>query len=241
MWWQVKNGVNTIEASKDNHHTLYILGSYIYKLKTKGGDNMTERITILLVVLILTSVMGVGVAELHVEIATSTQVIGNGTYDSEILLQSVNDAHGIKYYGEAYTPALGMFGPSDIILSTEYMLMRSNNSELQISEESEITNVRAKRCFKNYELSTLQAFNTFGDYAVLAEFGGDNNMSMMSVEAEISGKAVSEVTVRDINASHFYIVRDKAIYNGDFKILKSSLVEQLEEPRAGFCDWLGCP
>lgn len=202
---------------------------------------MKKGLTILIVILMLASVMSVATAELHVEIATSTQVVGNGTYDSKILMQSVNDARGIKYYGEAYTPALGMFGPSDIILSTEYMLMRSNNSELQIAEESEITNVRAKRCFKNYELGTLQAFNTFGDYAVLAEFGGDNNMSMMSVEAEISGKALSEVSVRDLDASHFYIVKDKATYKGDYKIVKNSLVERLEEPRADFWDWLGCP
>jgi hypothetical protein len=202
---------------------------------------MKKGLTILIVILMLTSIISVATAELHVEIATSTQVVGNGTYDSKILMQSINDAHGIKYYGEAYTPALGMFGPSDIILSTEYMLMRSNNSELQIAEESEITNVRAKRCFKNYELGTLQAFNTFGDYAVLAEFGGDNNMSMMSVEAEISGKALSEITVRDLNASHFYIVRDRATYKGSYEIAISSLVERLEEPRADFCDWLGCP
>ena len=202
---------------------------------------MKKGITVLIAVLILASVMSIATAGLHVEIATSTQVVGTGTYDSEVLMQSVNDAYGLKYYGGAYTPALGMFGPSDIILSTEYLLMRSNNSELQIAEESEITNVRAKRCFKNYELGTRQAFNTFGDYAVLAEFGGDNNMSMMAVEAEISGKAMSAVAVRDLNASHFYIVRDKAQYIGDYKIMKSNLVERLEEPRADFSDWLGCP
>lgn len=202
---------------------------------------MKKGMTVLIAVLILASIMSIAVAEMHVEIATSTQVVGNGTYDSEILMQSVSDAHGLKYYGEAYTPALGVFGGSDIVLSTEYMLLRSNNSELQIAEESVITNVRAKRCFKNYELGTLQAFNTFGDYTVLAEFGGDNNMSMMAVEAEISGKALSEVTVRDINASHFYITRDKATYKGDYEIAISSIIERLEEPRADFNDWLGCP
>ena len=202
---------------------------------------MKKGLTILIMILMLASVMSVATAELPVELATSTQVVGNGTYNSEILIQSANNAYGIKYYGESYTPALGMFGPSDIILSTEYMLMQSNNSELQIAEESEITNVRTKRCFKNYELGTLQAFNTFGNYAVMAEFGGDNNMSMMSVEAEIRGKAFSEVAVRDLNASHFYIVRDKATYYGDYKIAKSSIIERLEEPRADICDWLGCP
>lgn len=200
-----------------------------------------KGITVLIAVLILISVTSVTMAELQVEIATSTQVIGNGTYNSEIIMQSSNDAFGLKYYGEAYTPALGMFGPSDIILSSEYLLMRSNESELQISEESEITNVRAKRCFKNYELGTLQAFNTFGDYAVLAEFGGDHNISMMSVEAEVSGKALSEVVVRDLNASHFFIVRDRATFKGGYDIVISNVVERVEEPRADFRDWLGCP
>ena len=195
----------------------------------------------ILAALLICAMIGSAAAAPHVEIATSTQIVGEGVINSELLMQGENGAFGLKYYGEAYTPALGMFGASKIILSSEYLMTNNNQSELQISEESEISNVRCKRCLKNYELGTLQAFNTFGDYSVLAEFGGDSNMSMMGVEAQISGKALSEMTVRDLNASHFYIVRDKAEYKGDFEIVISNLVERTEEPRAGFCDWLGCP
>ena len=191
--------------------------------------------------LLICAMIGTAAAAPHVEIATSTQVIGNGTYNSEIEIQGSSCASGLKYYGEAYTPALGVHGPSTVVLSTEYFLTRNNYTELQTSEESEITNIRAKRCFKNYELGTLQAFNTFGDYKVMAEFGGDVNMSMMMVEADFSGKALSEVTVRDLNASHFYILRDKATYKGDYKIEISSLIERVEEPMAGDDEWLGCP
>lgn len=183
----------------------------------------------------------VGTAAAAVEVSTTYKIVGNGTYDAEILMQSTNLADGIKYYGEAYTPSLGVFGPSEIILSTAYMLTRNNESELQISEESTITNIRSKRCFKNYELGTLQAINLFGDYTVLAEFGGDVNMSMMMVEAEISGKALSEVKVRALNKSHFYIVWDKAEYRGEYNIEMSNLIEHVEEPRASMDDYLGCP
>jgi hypothetical protein len=177
----------------------------------------------------------------HVDAATSMQVIGTGVFSSEVIMQSANTDHGIKYFGDAYTPALGIHGPSTIAISTEYFITTNNHSELQISEESEITNVRAKRCFKNYELGTLQAFNTFGDYNVMAEFGGDFNISSMMAEATVSGRALSEVTVRDLNASHYYIVRDRATFKGDYEIAVSSLVERVEEPRADMCDWLGCP
>lgn len=195
----------------------------------------------ILIPVILGMVIGAAAATAYVEITTSAQVVGNGTYDAEVEIQSAKDDSGLKYFGEAYTPALGIFGPSTVALSTEYMLTRNNVSELMIAEESEITNIRAKRCFKNYDLSTLQAFNTFGDYNVLAEFGGDVNMSMMAIEAQIKGKALSEIIVRDVNASHFYITRDKATYKGEYEIAISSLIERVEEPRADFDDWLGCP
>ena len=204
---------------------------------------MKKGLTIfsILAALLICAMIGSAAAAPHVEIATSTEVIGEGVYNSEVLMQGSNSASGIKYYGEAYTPSLGVHGPSTIIMSSEYLLTANNQSELQVSEESEITNIRAKRCFKNYELGTLQVFNTFGDYNVLAEFGADVNLSMMMIEADVSGKALSEITVRCLNASHFYIVRDKATYKGDYEIAISSLIERVEEPRADSDDWLGCP
>lgn len=196
---------------------------------------------LILTQVILSVMIGAAAAAGYMEITTSVQVIGNGTYDAEVELQSAKDDSGLKYFGEAYTPALGLFGPSSLVLSTEYMLTRNNQSELMIAEESEMTNVRAKRCFNNYDLGTLQAFNTFGNYSVLAEFGGDVNMSMMMVEAEISGRALVEMTVRDLNASHANIVRDRAKFNGECNINANNLVERVEEPRADYDDWLGCP
>lgn len=192
-------------------------------------------------VILICTMIGTAAAAAHIEATASMQVIGEGVYNSEILMQSANSCNGIKYYGEAYTPALGVHGPSTIVISTEYLLTTNNQSELQISEESEITNVRCKRCFKNYELGTLQAFNTFGDYNVFAEFGGDFNMSSMMVEADVSGKALAEMTVRDLNASHYYIVRDRATFEGNYNLALNNLVERVEEPRACYGDWLGCP
>ena len=202
---------------------------------------MMKKKGIVLSIALVVGILMIGTAAAGVEITTSTQVVGNGTYDAEILMQSSNVAEGLKYWGEMYTPALGMFGPSEVILSTEYMLTQNNESELMMSEESEITNIRSKRCFKNYDLGTLQAFNTFGDYSVLSEFGGDRNISMMMVEAEVSGKVLTEVTVRGQDSPHYYIVHDRAKYNGDNKLWLSSLIEWVEEPRADMCDWLGCP
>ena len=204
---------------------------------------MKKGLTILTIVaaLLIVTMIGSAAAATHIEAATSIQVIGTGVYNSEILLQGTNVDNGIKYYGEAYTPALGVHDPSAVLLSTEYFITTDNHSEVLVSEESEVSNIRTKRCFKNYELGTLQAFNTFGDYNVLAEFGGDFNMSMMTIEADVSGKALSEVTVRDLNATHFYIVRDTATYKGNYEIAISSLIERVEEPRADFNDWLGCP
>ncbi len=190
---------------------------------------------------ILSVMIGAAAAGAYLEITTSMRVVGNGTYNAEILMQSAKDDSGLEYFGEAYTPALGIFGPSSLELSAEYMLTRNNISELMIAEESEITNIRSKRCFKNYDLGTLQAFNTFGNYSVLAEFGGDINMSMMMVEAEIKGKALSEIIVRDVNASHFYITRDRATYKGEYKLEIGSRIVRVEEPRAGIDEWLGCP
>jgi hypothetical protein len=202
---------------------------------------LTTFIKVAALLICTMTIIGTAAAAPHVEIATSTEVIGEGVYSSEIEIQGSRCASGLKYYGEAYTPSLGVHGPSTIVLATEYFLTRNNYTELQAAEESEMGNIRAKRCFKNYELGTLQAFNTFGDYNVMAEFGGDVNMSMMAIEASVSGNALSEVTVRDLNASHFYIVRDKATYKGDYKIALSSLIERAEEPKAGDDEWLGCP
>ena len=210
----------------------------------KKEDMKTNREWIKIMVLvpvILSMVIGGVAATACVEVTTSMEVIGNGTYDAEVLMQSSDDDSGLKYYGEAYTPALGMFGPSTVIVSTAYMMTQNNQSELMISEESEITNIRSKRCFKNYDLGTLQAFNTFGNYSILAEFGGDVNMSEMMVEAQINGKVLSEVKVRALNASHFYIVWDKAEYRGEYNIEMSNLIERVEAPRADYDDWLGCP
>ncbi|MEA1957593.1 MAG: hypothetical protein U9N01_04480 [Euryarchaeota archaeon] len=200
---------------------------------------MMKKITMSAVLVMC--ILIVGTVTAAVEITTSTQIIGNGTYDAEVMMQSENRDSGLKYYGESYTPALGLFGDSEVMLSSEYILTRANESELMIAEESEISNIRCKRCFKNYELGTLQVFNTFGDYSVMAEFGGDVNMSMMMVEATISGRGRTEVVVRDLNASHFYIVKDCERFNGNYKVEKSSLIERVEEPRADMNDWLGCP
>lgn len=202
---------------------------------------MKKELMGILILIAFCAMTGIASGESNLEITTSMQIVGNGTYDAEVQMQSAKDDSGLKYFGEAYTPALGLFGPSSLVLSREYMLTRNNLSEIMIAEESEITNVRAKRCFKNYDLGTLQAFNTFGDYNVLAEFGGDVNMSVMMVEAEISGRALSEIVVRDVSASHFYITRDKATYKGDYKLEISSEIMRVEEPRADYDDWLGCP
>lgn len=240
----VANETLYVEATSPMQNILYLTDKNIDIIKG-GGDikkKMKMELMPILILIVLGTLIGSAAATACVEVTTSVQVIGEGAIDSVIEMQSSNSPEGLKYYGEAYTPALGMFGPSTIILSSEYMLTRNNASEMQISEESEIENVRCKRCFKNYDLGTLQVFNTFGDYSVLAEFGGDVNISMMMVEAKISGEAISEMTVRDLNASHFYVVRDQTKYKGDFKeIVISNLVERVEEPRADSDDWLGCP
>lgn len=198
-------------------------------------------IKMMILIPVILSMTIVGIAASSMEVTTSMEVIGNGTYNAEVQMQTFDDDSGLKYYGEAYTPALGMFGSSTVIMSTTYMMTQNNQSELMIAEESEITNIRSKRCFKNYDLGTLQAINLNGDYSVLAEFEGDFNMSMMMAEAEIDGRAWVEMTVRDLNASHAYILRDRAKFNGEYRIAASNLVERVEEPRADYDDWLGCP
>lgn len=213
--------------------------------KPKGGERqkmMKKRMEIgVLSVIMIWLMIGAVTGAPNIEITTSLQVIGNGTYDAEIMMHSAKCDSGLEYYGEEYTLALGIYGPGSLILSRDYMLMRPNESELMIFEESEMTNIGSKRCFKNYDLGTLQAFNTFGNYSVLAEFGGDYNMSMMMVEAEVSGKGLTEVTVKDLNNTHFWIVRDRVKYEGDYRMGLSSLIKRVEEPRAGIADWLGCP
>lgn len=201
------------------------------------NKGITSIISLLLIGLMIWTVAAIP----NIEITTSMQVVGNGTYESEIALKGADSNTGLEYYGQAYTPSLGLYGGSEINISAEYLLLQSNHSELQIAEESEITNMRTKRCFKNYELGTLQVFNTFGDYRILSEFGGDTNMSMMMVEAEVTGKTLMEITMRDLNKSHFYIVRDRGEYKGDYTIELSSLIERVEEPRADVEDWLECP
>ena len=204
---------------------------------------MKKGITICLIVatLLICTMIGTTAAATHVEITTGAQIVGEGVFDSELLMQSNSTDKGLKYYGEAYTPALGVHGPSTIVMSTEYLLTANNQSEIQVFEESENTNIRCKRCFKNYELGTLQAFNTFGDYSVLAEFGGDFNISSMAIEADVRGRGLYEMTVKDPNAPHYYIARDRATFKGDYEIALSNVVERVEEPGADFDDWLGCP
>lgn len=191
------------------------------------------------IVIITVCAMLISVVQASISVENSVSISGTGIIDHYIEAQTDIGMFGQKYTEELRTPALGLFGTSEIESRAEFSMLAANDTDI-FSEGAMVSNYTASEfCMRNYDLGVVQDVKYHGDVMSTYTFQADNFSSLMLIESVSTGKTGYNIVVKDTSIF-------KTLYEESFEILGftklniESYIENISYPCAGG-DWLGCP
>lgn len=205
---------------------------------------LTKASFCLLLVLLLFSLPGTAAG---LEIQTSVIIESDGEaiiyHDCEVNTEASKS--GLKYQDEFYTPALGLWGGSEINYSSELSVVASDiaNSTINVDSVYEMTNIRQKACLRSYPLLSLQSYWNEGDMLVAASFAADNSTASMDIAEELIGKGGYKIKVLNSSNRHVKEYLDRTDYMGEYSVIViGSYIGESKYPASMMDDsWLSCP
>lgn len=173
------------------------------------------------------------------EVSEDICIIGNGTIDRDLQVQSSPSCAGQKLTETIYS----VHGNP---LSSTYMssleLIHSNNSTIYYTSDSDLSEVKHYIENKNYELGIYTGFHFIGDQNKTFSFESSPSLSEALVESEVDGRSVIRMRVINKSNYHYPTVDSLTWLEGDYTLDWSFLVIDYEFPEAGEeDDWLKCP
>jgi len=156
-----------------------------------------EKKAIIGIVTILVLCLSVTVVQAGISVENSISASGTGIMDHYIDAQTDFCLSGQKYTEETKTPALGLFGISNIDMRMEFSLYANNETDISV-EGARISNyTKSAYCLRNYDLGTVQNLKLRGNNALSYEFRADNFSSIMFAEGLNEGYTKYNIVVKD--------------------------------------------
>ena len=172
------------------------------------------------------------------EISEDLTIIGNGTIDRDIRVQSAPCYSGQKLTETIYS-AHG--NPSNSSYSSSLEFIHSNNSTIYYESASELSNVKHYFSNKNYKLGVSTGFYFIGTQKKAFAFESSPFISEAIVRSEAEGRTVICAQVVNFTEYHSRRVDMLTWLEGNYTIDWNFLVIDIEPPEAGEEEWLECP
>lgn len=173
------------------------------------------------------------------EVSEDLSIVGNGTIDRDIKVQSSPVFSGQKLAETIYS-AHGT--PSSSSYMSSFELVRSNNSTIYYESKSNLSNVKHFASNKNYRLGVSTGFYFIGDQKKFIAFESSPSLSEVIVQSEADGRTVIYAQVVNSSGSHARRVDMRTFLDGNYTIDWDFLVMEIDFPEAGEDeDWLECP
>lgn len=206
---------------------------------------MKKGLTVLIVVLVLTSVIG-GAAAVDLEIGRELSVTGVGSFDCDLEVQSEKGYTGQKLEETLYTRWLGTADESQIEYNSVLEVFMSNitgdnrTAEIVYAQTSQTTNAKHFLFSGDYALGASVDVSSKGDSTKRFELYTDPDLSEFEIEGDISGRLkFMEKVVDPLNKTVY--LKDITQLDGNYKYLLNFVVESSGYPAGGCGDWLNCP
>lgn len=172
------------------------------------------------------------------EISEDLTIIGNGTIDRDIRVQSAPCYSGQKLTETIYS-AHG--NPSNSSYSSSLEFIHCNNSTIYYESASELSNVKHYAFNKNYKLGVSTGFYFIGTQKKAFAFESSPFISEAIVRSEAEGRTVIYAQVVNFTEYHSRRVDMLTWLEGNHTINWNFLVIDIEPPEAGEEEWLECP
>jgi hypothetical protein len=206
---------------------------------------MKKGITILVVILMLASVVGLVTAE-DLEIGRELTVKGVGSFDCELKVQSEKGYEGQKLEETFYTRWMGTNGDSAISYSSNLEVFMSNitgdnrTAEIMYAQTAQTTNAKQLLCSEDYALGAAVGFYSKGDMTKSFELFTDPDLSEFEMEGSIEGRLkLMQKVVDPINMTRY--MQEVTQLDGKYIYAWNPFAERSGYPEAGCADWLACP
>lgn len=208
---------------------------------------ITMIIAITAIAIILTAMSGGTAAATDKNICNSLDLKGVGVIDITIAVDTSEYYSGLSLQQYAYTPSLGMHGPSYVEYTSSYDLEMYNVTEANqfssiiFTENGNIENAKRSFALKNYMIGAAQGYKAQGNITQELEAYGDSTILEIDLLGKIEGKMklVSKVVNLKTRAVQLSEISE---FIGVYMYEWNPYVEIKEYPANEIdIDWLGCP
>ena len=172
------------------------------------------------------------------EVFEDLTVVGNGTIDRDIRVQSSPCFAGQKLTETIYS-AHG--DPSLSSYSSSLEFIHSNNSSIFYESDSTLSNVKHFASNQNYRLGVSTGFYFIGNQSKSFLFESTPSLSEAIVKSDASGRSVIRARVVNFTVYHAREVDMLTQLDGNYTIDWNFLVFNVEFPEADEEDCLECP
>ena len=172
------------------------------------------------------------------EVFEDLVIVGNGTIDRDIRVQSSPCYAGQKLTETIYS-AHGRPSSSSYMSSLEFI--HSNNSTIYYESDSTLSNVKHYASNKNYRLGISTGFYFIGDQEKYIAFESSPSLSEVIVKSDAIGRSVICAKVVNLTQHHAREVDMVTWLEGNYSIDWNFLAMDVEFPEAGDDQWLVCP
>ena len=172
---------------------------------------------------------------------------GTGVIDVALNADTADYYSGLALRQYAYTPSLGMYGPSHIEYSSTYNvgifnITKANRfSSIHFEQSGNMKNAKCYVTLKNYMVGAVMGYKAQGNTTHLLEAYGDAIVAEIDVSGEIEGKMklfskVVDPKTRNVQFSEVNEFAGQYVYEwGSYADLIHHPDEEIDP------DWLGCP
>jgi len=189
----------------------------------------------------LICVIGSAAAATPIEISSFVNVVGEGTVDRSVVLQTDYGFGGLKYNADVYTPSLGRHGISFLNYTEELNMVLDNETMIEVVGSGTVINTKTAMGIKNYNMGTCMRYKIDGNYVLDYEHLVDNNITARYLLGKVDGKGDVSAIMKNLN-NRTYIVRDRMQFDGKYKMESDFEISRIGYPASKVgVEWLGCP
>jgi hypothetical protein len=188
-------------------------------------------------ILFLISIPG---AVAYLEISETQTIIGNGTFEKDIDVQSSPSFSGQKL-SEAIVPTYPFHVNAPLYYHSDFELIHSNNSSIFYESVSILPGVKHYLSNENFKLGVCTGFYFIGTQNKTFLIESSPSLSEALVKSEAKGRSVVRASIVNESYPHKRTAESLTWLEGNYSLDWAFLAIDVDYPEAGEDDYLGCP